>query len=424
MPHNFTSAAFAAWLFLLHSQAAAAERSWIRVATSDLEMLTTGDATLAAQAVGELESLRIFFRQSQPAFATTAARLRIVAFSSEWEFDEFRTNTHSPAYFAGGPDQPTIVLGRLAKETLPALRHEFVHYALRSTGPALPLWLEEGLAEYYGGVGAQRAARRSRLLAGSGWIPLNELMAADRNSEWYRQPALAERFYAESWAVVDWLMLQAGPDAPQQIGRWAAGLPGPWNTLEAALRRHASNLRGTPAASGASTTLDTRSVGEAEMDLALARVAILAGNLPAAQARLDRAASLPEAWALRGEIELKQGRRNQARYALREAMRLDAAGKLALWRLAVLEQNSEDGNPVPVLERLLMADPAFDEARLVLSSHYLRLQRYPEALSQLRSVRAAPPDKADFYQRALALAESRAAASAPSAAPVTISSLE
>ena len=410
MSRLLTSAAFAAWLLLLHSQAAAAERKWIRVSTSSLELLTSGDASVAEQAVGELESLRIFFRQSQPTFATTAARLRIVAFSSEWEFDEFRANLHSPAYFAGGPDQPTIVLGRLSKNTLPSLRHEYVHYALASAGLTLPLWLEEGLAEYYGGVSAGRAARRSRLLAGPGWVPLNELLAADRTSNWYRQPQLAERYYAASWALVDWLMQRPGTDPAAQIARWSAGAPEPLDELEAALRLHIKTLRGSNALPPSLVRLDEQPADQAEVELALARVALLAGNLPAALSRLDRAPQLlPEAWAIRGEIELKRGRSREARAALREAMRLNAAGKLALWHLAVLEQSSADGDAVPVLERLVATDPAFDEARLVLSSHYLRQQRYPEALSQLRSVRMAPPDKADFFQRALAFAESRAA---------------
>lgn len=382
------------------------------MSTSDLELLTTGDAALAAQAVGELESLRIFFQQSQPAFATTAARLRIVAFSSEWEFDEFRTNAHSPAYFAGGPEQPTIVLGRLAKENFPALRHEYVHYAMLRAGRTLPLWLEEGLAEYYGGVGGERAARRSRLLAGRGWVPLEQLLTADRSSEWYRQPPLAERFYAASWALVDWLMEHAGPAS---IDSWAEALPEPHAQVEAALRRHVRTLRGGRSISGGSAVVETQPVSEAETDLALARLALYSGNLSAAEARLDRtASSLPEAWALRGEIDWKRGRPREALLALREAMRLNAADKLALWRLAVLEQSSADGDAVPVLERLVQADPAFDDARLVLSSHYLRQQRYDEALGQLRSVRMAPPGKADFFQRALALAESHAGSAASS----------
>lgn len=410
LPRVLTSASLGACLILLHSQVAAAGQGWIKVSTSSLELLTSADAALAAQAVGELESLRIFFLQSQPALATSPAQLRIVAFSSEWEFDEFRTNAHSPAYFVGGPDQPTIVLGRLSKDTLPTLRHEYVHHVLRSTGRsmgrALPLWLEEGLAEYYAGVSPERAARRSRLLQGDGWIPLRELLAADRKSDFYRQADLAERYYAESWAMVDWLMRQGTSNA--RVDRWATELPAPLDEMEAALRHHVNSLRGSVPPPSHSAVVDPQPLSDTDVNLALARVALRTGNFSEARARLDRLPpTLPQAWAIRGEFELKRGHRQEARMALWEALWRNGADRLALWRLAVLEQSSDDGNAVPVLERLVATDPAFDDARLVLSSHYLRQQRYPEALDQLRNVRMAPPDKADYFQRALALAESR-----------------
>lgn len=406
MPRVLTSASLGACLILLHSQVAAAGPGWIKVSTSSLELLTSADAALAAQAVGELESLRIFFQQSQPAPATLPAQLRIVAFSSEWEFDEFRTNAHSPAYFVGGPDQPTIVLSRLSKEALPTLRHEYVHHVLRSAGRALPLWLEEGLAEYYAGVSPERAAQRSRLLRGGGWIPLRDLLAAGRKSDFYRRADLAERYYAESWALVDWLMQQGTSSA--RVDHWAMELPAPLDEMEAALRRHVSALRGSAPPPSHSAVVDPQPLSDTEVNLALARVALRIGNFSAARARLDRLPrALPQAWAIRGELELKRGHRQEARLALWEALGGNGADRLALWRLAMLEQSADDGNALPVLERLVAADPAFDDARLVLSSHYLRQQRYSEALDQLRHVRMAPPDKADYFQRALALAESR-----------------
>lgn len=422
MPSLLSVPAFAACLILLHSQAAASGRPWTRLATTNLELLTSGDAALAAHAVGELESLRLFFRESLPSSATTPARLRIVAFSSEWEFDEFRTNLHSPAYFAGGPDQPTIVLGRLAKESLPSLRHEYVHFALRASGLTLPLWLEEGLAEYYGGVAPARAHSRARLLSAAGAVPLTELTSVDRASPWYVQPALAERFYATSWALAD-LLLRSAP-----LSHWVASPPSLSSELEAALQHHIATLRPSPEPAFTAVSIDSAPAPDSDVDLALARVALFANNLPAALARLERASPLdPETLALRGELELRQGRRPAALDAFRQAFRLQTASRRALWQLAVLEQSAPGGDPLPALERLVAADPAFDEARLVLSSHYLRLSRYQDALTQLRAVRSAPPDKAAFFQRALVFAESRAAesrAAAPTPLPTTMISLE
>lgn len=166
----------AAGLALLHSGPLLSAPAWTRAASPHLDLLTTTDATLAARAVVDLEGLRSYFRQSSPAGPISQASIRIVAFSSEWEFHQYRANSYSPAYFAGGSGQSYIVLGRLSKESLPTLRHEFVHALLHQTGRALPLWLEEGLAEYYGGVDARQCGLRTRRLRREA-LPLETLLA-------------------------------------------------------------------------------------------------------------------------------------------------------------------------------------------------------------------------------------------------------
>lgn len=88
--------------------------------------------------------------------------------------------------------------------------HELIHDLLRQTDVAPPLWLEEGLAEYFSGA----AVDGNRVIAGEpirehlayfkqrSPIPLAELFAIQAES-----PAAASAgFYAQSWLAVDWLM--------------------------------------------------------------------------------------------------------------------------------------------------------------------------------------------------------------------------
>gem|GEM_PF-2097402 len=442
-------ASLAAWLILLHSHADACSPGWIRVSTPHLEMLTTGDAVAAAEAVNELESLRDSFRRAVPTSATTEARLRIVAFSSEWEYQAFRVNSYSPAYFVGGPGQEFIVLGRLAKDTIPSLRHEYVHYLLKQRPQRLPLWLEEGLAEYHGGVSRDVARARSHLLSHSGWIPVEELFKAGPNSAWYRDRGLAARFYAESWALTDLLMKRGmiqtdgsaldeeqpsnrveealarnGDRQESDVWRDFHGAPA---ELEKDLRAHVRELQATQLETAAAVSADVAPADRADVELSLARLQARNGDLDGARIRAARIADESSAaWSVMGDVALKQGRTAEARAAFRTAMQNGAADVRTLWQLAVLEQSAPDGDMVPVLEKLVAADPSHDDARLVLSSHYLRQERWSDALSQLRQVRNAPPDKAEFYQRALALAESRGPVFAASraAAPRPSDSLE
>jgi len=398
-------ASLAAWLILLHSHALASGAVWTTVSTPNLVVLTTGEAVAAAEAVSELESLRQNFRHWAPALATTGAPLRIVAFSSESEYQAFRLNSHSPAYFVGGPGQQLIVLGRLAKDTIPSLRHEYVHYLLKQSAQSLPLWLEEGLAEHHGGVAKDVARSRSRLLRRGGWIPLAELLRAGKDSAWYKDRDLAARFYAESWALVDLLMKRTDGSTLESL---ASLQPGKLLEMESELRRHVRKLRGSQASAAELVETEKAQADPGEVELTLARLHVRLGDLDGASQRAIRlTGERPEAWAVLGDVALKQGRNTEARAAYREAMQRGAADARALWQLAVLEQAVPDADMVPVLETLVAADPTHDEARLVLSSHYLRRQKWSDALEQLRRVRHAPADKSDFYQRALAFAESR-----------------
>lgn len=109
-------------LFLLHNPAKAKETQRIRVASPRLELFTTAEAETASQALTELESRRICFRSAVPGSATEPARLGIVAFPSESEYQAFRLSSYSPAYFVSGPGQGTNVPGRLTKESLSSVR--------------------------------------------------------------------------------------------------------------------------------------------------------------------------------------------------------------------------------------------------------------------------------------------------------------
>jgi hypothetical protein len=86
------------------------------------------------------------------------------------------------------------------------LRHEVCHGYLHSVVQGLPLWLDEGLAEYFEvprgthGVNPPHIEELSAL-AKQGWRP------DIRRLEAFRSPAeMTETDYAESWAWMHWLL--------------------------------------------------------------------------------------------------------------------------------------------------------------------------------------------------------------------------
>lgn len=347
-------------LFLLHSPAGAQEAQWIRVASPHLEMYTTARAEIASEAVAELEGLRLYFQSVIPAPATAPGRLRIVAFSSGWEYQPFRLNSYSPAYFVGGSGQGTVVLGRLAKQNFPALRHEFIHALARAAGLRLPLWLSEGLADQLAGVDGGRARYRMNLLKRSGCMTPAELASV---SGPYQDVSAALRFYASSWALTNllftespyreriWTALRDGGPVLETVlaasGRNAS-------ELEADLERHAARLHPAEGTTSTRVKIDAEPVGAIAIGLVLARLEADGGNWTAAEARLDELPELarrqPEWWALRGDLALRGPSLEMARQAYEKAMDLGSSDIPLLTRLAGLERGRDEA--APVLARL------------------------------------------------------------------------
>ncbi|MBX7166373.1 MAG: DUF1570 domain-containing protein [Pirellulales bacterium] len=97
------------------------------------------------------------------------------------------------------------------------LRHEVAHGYLHAVVPNIPLWLDEGLAEYFevargaGGLNRPHVAELSAALAAGQWRPfLARLESITAVAD------MTQRYYAESWAWVH-LMLHGPPQLRQVL---------------------------------------------------------------------------------------------------------------------------------------------------------------------------------------------------------------
>jgi tetratricopeptide (TPR) repeat protein len=96
--------------------------------------------------------------------------------------------------------------------------HELVHYLMQSGDTHAPLWLEEGIAEYFSNAtirarsisAGEPMSSHIAVLRQRTRIPLPNLFAAGRDSDIYTASSSQAVFYAESWAIVDWLVRTSG----------------------------------------------------------------------------------------------------------------------------------------------------------------------------------------------------------------------
>jgi tetratricopeptide (TPR) repeat protein len=138
--------------------------------------------------------------------------------------------------------------------------HELTHYFLRNTVSShVPLWFNEGLAEFYSTFNARRnnvevgvpVAEHLAWLHKQSLIPLKDLFAITHESKEYNEGNRQGVFYAESWALVHYLMI-GNPARREQLGTYvgliASGKPiddafrtafhSTYEELEAELRRY------------------------------------------------------------------------------------------------------------------------------------------------------------------------------------------
>jgi len=102
--------------------------------------------------------------------------------------------------------------------------HEYTHVFVNQNLWGVPLWFNEGVAEFYstfraGDRGAEIGLPRNNLLgflATATWMPLPQLFSVDHHSPEYNDPKLMSIFYAESWALVHYL-LQGSPGEAAKV---------------------------------------------------------------------------------------------------------------------------------------------------------------------------------------------------------------
>lgn len=150
----------------------------------------------------------------------------------EWlpEFNERGRGNPLGAYWRGlFGDHIVIRVDTSPAERLRRVLHEYAHFATHEAHPDPAPWLDEGTSEIWEHtrvvngaieVGGPVAEHLKRLRSGKGWIPVAEVLAANRIPT--RSTTESAMFYAESWALVHYLMfakdsgslaLSGAPDA-------------------------------------------------------------------------------------------------------------------------------------------------------------------------------------------------------------------
>jgi signal recognition particle subunit SEC65 len=174
-------------------ECASAAPRWLKLNSANFELFTTAGERRGRDAILYFEQVRGLFLKATHSSGGSALPVRIVAFSSDKEYQPYRASEAAAAYAMGGHDRDYIVLSGTGSENYPVAVHEYVHLLMKPVGKRVQV--------------GDILPGRFLVLQQSKWLNLETLIAIDHNSPYYNEKSRASVFYAEAWALTHMLML-------------------------------------------------------------------------------------------------------------------------------------------------------------------------------------------------------------------------
>jgi tetratricopeptide (TPR) repeat protein len=219
----------------------AADKPFTEVRSPNFRVLTDGNEHDARRIALEFEQMRAVFAVGFPNMRlTTGAPLLIFAVQTENDMKALAPamwkNHKGPlpaGLFQNGWEKQFAIV-RLDQDLPGAYNvvyHEYVHTLLHSNFRWLPTWLDEGLADFYGstrfeGKKSYIGAPSTRVndLKNHTMIPLETLMVVNPWSYFRGDENQISTFYAESWALVHYLVFGQDMELGKKLSHFYARL--------------------------------------------------------------------------------------------------------------------------------------------------------------------------------------------------------
>ena len=220
-----------------------AKDSWKKLESKNFTVIGNADERDIRKLAISLEQFRHVISLLFPkARIETSVSTTVFLFKSHRSFKPFKpqyqgkTKEDVAGYFQASPDGNYIALtsenGMAAAHEV--IFHEYEHFVIRNNLPNAPVWLNEGLAEFFstfttsandrkGALGAPIPQHILTLREGK-LLPLETLLKVSQKSAHYNETGKAGIFYAESWALVHYLMLANDTKRQSQLTKFIGNL--------------------------------------------------------------------------------------------------------------------------------------------------------------------------------------------------------
>ena len=221
MPHSRLATGLAAVLLILSAIEAPAAEQWHEIRSPHFVVVTDGGEKRGREVALRFEQMRIAFGAIfQKLSVNIPIPVEVVAFKNSKELRRYSPlwngkPVEMSGYFLGGQEKDFVALDLSAEAGWQVVYHEYTHLLSNANFSDIPLWFNEGFAEYFSTLKTDSKRiefggmleSSQRVLMANRWMPLVALFSVRHDSPEYNENGdHRSMFYAESWLVVHYLM--------------------------------------------------------------------------------------------------------------------------------------------------------------------------------------------------------------------------
>ena len=381
--------------------------NWLEVRSPHFTVVTNANEKAGRRIAGQFERMRSVFHVMFPQLSIeTGSPIIVLAIKDEKDFRALEPQTYLAkgklklgGLFLRAPDKNYVLMRLDAEGEHPyaVVYHEYTHLLLGKSAEWLPLWLNEGLAEFYENTDihekdvalGQPSPGNLELLRENRLLPLATLFTVDTSSPYYHEQNKGSIFYAESWALTHYFHVKDHQQKTFRLTAYAELLAKKVDPVTAAtrafgdLKQLQSDLEGyirqgtfsyfklSTSTEVDDTAFKARALTGAQADAV--RADFLAYNERVADARplLDRVLQEDpqnvSAHETMGYLEFRAGHMDEARKWYEQAVKLDSQNYIAHYYFAAIAMNmgaspGDDAQVESSLRAAIKLNPSFAPA--------------------------------------------------------------
>ena len=228
----FLAIVFCLLTVLPASNPVSAKDNWVSVRSKNFFLVGNASEKEIRQVAVQLEQFReVFSRLFTRANFNSPVPTTVVVFKSDSSYKPFKPSPNTAGYFQAGQDVNYITLTtELSRDKYPfaVIFHEYTHLLVNNTSGNAPSWFNEGLAEYYStfSITDDQKIRLGNVISSHVFrlreklLPLRILFEVDHASPYYNERDKQSVFYAQSWALMHYLILGKNGERMPQLDKF------------------------------------------------------------------------------------------------------------------------------------------------------------------------------------------------------------